>query len=879
MYNKMSDCGHEEEKQATPSLFDTCTAQCADDTYPYIDSPGYSQIKSPSGKLSDAQCEHLGSKLKSGPSSLEVLDLRENLLKESDVKLLCAVIENPQSHLKTLRELDLSGNKHLRDSGVKLLSAGLQSPHCGLRVLRLAYCVLTESSCGSLRSVLGSNPSSLKELDLSGNFLQDAGVEQLCAGLRDSHCTLETLRLAYCLLTESSCASLRSALESNPSCLRELDLSGNFLQDAGVKQLCAGLKKKHCTLETLRLAWCELTKSSCGALRSVLGSNPSYLKELDLSGNFLKDAGVKQLCVGLNNTHCTLETLRLISCKLCKNSCGSLAKVLQSPCPLKDLDLSLNKLLDSGILLLCDGLKSPNCRLKTLRLRDCQLSDCDALVSALKSNPSELRELDLCGNELGDDAKKLLDDLVKSCQGEPLRYRVDYREHWSTAPWIGTAKGSAVRENTQLDMKKVQQTMRAERSDETLGPDCSKTLYRGASYEESDEVTAEKMKEPSPFMPEVLNDRGVTSYSFRIPRPGVFKCDLTGLMFTVAQEGLLLYRIIQWDEEVLLSAGKVPAGPLYDIQSEDTVAQLHLPHCEQNSTPLSQGLSVAHFSDDGFCILEPLEVTDTHVVVDVPHLSPFGLVWDAITRFLNIQRAGQVLLFHRPAHMRPSQRLNVFLLPENAPLEEVKKHQERAKYIEATSSCQLIEGQTYSVQCSEACRIQPRTAQFHSKYGPNYHPTFEIRLNPSTEEATVTVQDVMETPVWEYHVELAASDLTAQPTQPPANDPAAGDEGHRQNQQRTQNAAEKLFSVRREFINRVSGPVLKSLLDVLLEKKVVTSSEMKHIHELNVFTDQARELIDTVLRKGERACEILIKTLCKYDPYVSETLDLKLKQR
>ena len=72
-------------------------------------------------------------------------------------------------------------------------------------------------------------------------------------------------------------------------------------------------------------------------------------------------------------------------------------------------------------------------------------------------------------------------------------------------------------------------------------------------------------------------------------------------------------------------------------------------------------------------ILEPLEITDTHVVVNVPHLSAFGLVWDFVMRFANITRTinGQVLLFLRPPDTH-DRILDVFLLQDNIPLSEVK---------------------------------------------------------------------------------------------------------------------------------------------------------------------------------------------------------------
>ncbi|XP_008283193.1 uncharacterized protein LOC103359575 [Stegastes partitus] len=378
------------------------------------------------------------------------------------------------------------------------------------------------------------------------------------------------------------------------------------------------------------------------------------------------------------------------------------------------------------------------------------------------------------------------------------------------------------------------------------------------------------------------------------------------------RDGELVYRTTQWDEGVLESARKIPAGPLFNIQdSEDAVSQLHLPHCAKQSSLLSKHLSVAHIGDNGMSILEPVEITDTHVVVDVPHCSAFGLVWDMFIRLLNIQKpiSGQVLLFHRPT--KQSRKLNVFLLPENVPLQEVKGQQENAEYIEAPSRCQLIQDQPYSLHCSESYRIQPQRASFDFKYGPNYHPTFEIRLTTSTEEATVTVQDQEGKPAWDYHIELPASSSPALSTPPPVNETAwfpaeeiattalstqplateaaslpvpARDEGpdsRRHNLQRTPaflgKEEKKLFSVRKEFINRVSTSVLKDLLDVLLQERVINSGEMEDIQAMP-RTEKASALIDMVLRKGQLACKILIDAFCKQDPFLSEWLQLKTQR-
>lgn len=153
-------------------------------------------------------------------------------------------------------------------------------------------CQITQESCCILCDV-AKEAKSINCLELDHNPIGNGVLDIISSSSLNANGSIKRLSFRFCELKYS--ANLFQVF-SSISNLTYINLNGNHLGDDGLISICRSLSENR-TLQILSLQSNEIkNQKNCGGypleiLRSVFGTVNTTLKELDLSLNFLEESG------------------------------------------------------------------------------------------------------------------------------------------------------------------------------------------------------------------------------------------------------------------------------------------------------------------------------------------------------------------------------------------------------------------------------------------------------------------------------------------------------------------------------------------------------------------------------------------------------------
>ncbi|CAI9593461.1 unnamed protein product, partial [Staurois parvus] len=129
-----------------------------------------------------------------------------------------------------------------------------------------------------------------------------------------------------CNISSKDCSGEdRAEDEDESSSAEDADVSAS--EDKMESANLSWLINPESKIRKIDLDQCGVTSSCCADLRSILITN-RFLTTLHLSNNNLQDSGIKLLCEGLKHPRCTLQKLSLCDCQLTLSCCDDLCSVI-----------------------------------------------------------------------------------------------------------------------------------------------------------------------------------------------------------------------------------------------------------------------------------------------------------------------------------------------------------------------------------------------------------------------------------------------------------------------------------------------------------------------------------------------------------------------
>ena len=274
----------------------------------------------------------------------------------------------------------------------------------GFNAVDFSSCRLAPADCTAVVHFI-KRIQQISLINLCGNNIGSLGCVEIVKLFDNTNCQLRSLNLGGNGITDAGVKQLRSVLANSQ--LRSLNLEGNGITDAGVKQLSSVLANSQ--LRSLNLTGNGITDAGVKQLSSVLAN--SQLSSLYLSGNGITDAGVKQLSSVLANSQ--LSSLNLAGNGITDAGVEQLSSVLANS-QLRSLHLMGNGITDAGVKQLSSVLA--NSQLSSLNLEGNDITDAGVKQLSSVLVNSQLRSLYLSGNGTTIEARDQIRQANPNCK-------------------------------------------------------------------------------------------------------------------------------------------------------------------------------------------------------------------------------------------------------------------------------------------------------------------------------------------------------------------------------------------------------------------------------------------------------------------------------
>ncbi|KAL2098622.1 hypothetical protein ACEWY4_005102 [Coilia grayii] len=386
--------------------------------------------------------------------------------------------------------------------------------------------------------------------------------------------------------------------------------------------------------------------------------------------------------------------------------------------------------------------------------------------------------------------------------------------------------------------------------------------------------------------PSVSMETGVPVYKHCSPS-GRFECAVSGLRWVCASNVTFQYHFSDPDafRAELAMLQYTPIGPLLDIKVlEGELLEAHLPHfacLEGSESSLKEAVRVLHGVDSAVT-LETCELTRFHAKLLKPS---FSLTEVLVKIGIPVRSHLDVLIYR----MRVTPlTLHIYVVPRDASMiQAVEQDTRNAKKIKKNRpDVSIWMNSKFRLTCTCPAEISPqditlkyiRPPDFFEVFMENAEERFDLELTceeQSIWKATMRSVDYGETADTSHHIQMTSAAtrdfqgaaFRGQPYLPTSTaGRATGAVGELTN-------TDLLFRFRLGLIERMSGGVLRDLLDGLQHQLVINRTEAGDIlQRTGVQQEQVARLVDTVRNKGRRACGIMLCMLQELDIHLYDDL-------